>query len=163
MDAVDHLKRFLGPMERRLRTMLMRGTLTAVDDGHDLQRMQVVRLEGEVLDDCERVGQYGLASFPLIGSEVIIGQIGSNSDHQVVLGVEDKSRAHPLTEGQTCIYDSAGTKILLDGVGNLTITSAGSVTINASTVILNNPTTMNGDLSVNGDVHISGHLNGHTP
>ncbi len=128
----------------------MRGTLARVNDKSGLQTMQVTRLEGETFDDCERIGQYGLTSVPPSGSEVLIGQVGSNADHTVILGVDDSSRPHPLTDGQTCLYDKSGTQILLNGDGSISITCAGGVTIN-------------GNLSISGNVTIGGTLNGHAP
>ena len=163
MTALDHLKRAIGPLERRVRTMLMRATLTGVDDAHDLQQMQVTRLEGEVLEECERVGQYGLASVPPLGAEVIVGQIGGNADHQVVLGVDDRSRPHPLTPGQTVIYDASGTKITLDAGGNLIITASGILMITAPTINLFGDVEITGNLGVSHNVTIAGTLNGHAP
>lgn len=161
MMTIEHLKRVIGPLERRVKTMLMRATLTAVDDSQDLQQMQVSRLEDEVLEGCERVGQYGIASNPPLGSEVIIGQIGSNADHQVVLGVDDSSRPHPIPLGSTVIYDAAGTLITLDGVGRLHIVSTLQVTVDSPIVTITSAiVTINGTLLVNGDIGYTGALTG---
>jgi phage baseplate assembly protein V len=149
MMSVEQLRRVLGPIERRVRTMLMRGTLLRVDDAQDLQQMQVSRLEGETLEECERVGQYGFSSHPVRGSEVMIAQVGSNSDHHVIVGVDDRSRPR-LTAGQAVVYDASGTKIVLDAGGNVMIHCAGSVTIT-------------GDLHIEGNATIAGTLNGHSP
>ena len=151
---IDHLKRVIGPLERRVRSMLMRGTLAATDDSQDLQQLQVTRLEGETLDGCERIGQYGFTSFAPNGSEVVIAQIGSNPDHQVILGVDDKSRPHPLTAGQVAIYDGAGTKIVLYADGSIRIIAGGTVTIEGGSIYLAGPTTINGNLHVTGNVAI---------
>ncbi|KAL6953375.1 hypothetical protein U1Q18_052069 [Sarracenia purpurea var. burkii] len=61
---IEELKRFVGPLERRIRSMLMRATVTGVDDSHDIQQIQVERLQGETIDECDRVGEYGFTSVP---------------------------------------------------------------------------------------------------
>jgi phage baseplate assembly protein V len=157
MSQYEGLRRLIDPLERRVRALVMRATVTRVDDGEDLQQLQVSRLEGEVLEGCERVGQYGLTSVPPAGAEAIVVQIGSNADHQVILGVDDKSRPHPLQPGQTVLYDGAGTRVILFANGNVGIVASGTVTIQAPSVALS------GNLFVAGDVTIAGSLNGHTP
>jgi len=153
----EALRRMMEPLERRLRAMAMRATVTLVDDSTDLQEIQVERLEGEVLDGCERVGQYGLASNPPVGTQAVVIQIGSNADHQVVIGVDDASRPHPLESGQTVVYDDAGTQVRLLGNGQLVLVASAAVTLVAPTVAVS------GNLIVTGNVTINGTLNGHAP
>ena len=148
----------------------MRATLTGVDDSKDLQVLQVNRLAGETIDGCERIGQYGLTSNPPIGAECIVAQVSSNADHQVILGVDDKSRPHPLLPGETVLYSAAGTTVKLDSAGNIEITCSGAVIINssaltvqASTMVLDGDLTVTGTSLLNGNVIMGGTLNGHTP
>lgn len=157
MDQLEAMRRALDPLSRRVRSLIMRATVTRVNDSGDLQEIQISRLEDEVLEGCERVGQYGLTSVPPIGAAAIVAQIGSNADHQVILGIDDKSRPHPLEPGQTVLYDGAGTRVILFANGNLGIVASGTVTIQAPSMVLS------GDLFVAGSVTIMGTLNGHTP
>lgn len=170
MDSFDQLKRAIEPLGRRLRSMLMRATVSGVDDTGDLQQLQVTRLEGETWDECERVGEYGFTSSPPIGAEAIVIQIGGNSDHMVILGVDDLSRPHPLDSGQTVLYDGANSRVFLDAAGNVVITASGRVQIAASTLLVQaNSTRFMGDVQIDGDltvgrnVQIGGTLNGHAP
>lgn len=154
---MEQLKRLIDPLSRRMRAMIMRATVTAVDDDEDLQLLQVSRLEGETIDDCERIGQYGFSSVPPLGAEAVICQIGGNPDHQVILGVDDQSRPRSLTDGQSVLYDKDGTKVFLTGDGNLLIVAAGIVQIQASTLQIL------ADVEISGNVSIGGTLNGHPP
>jgi len=174
MDTLDHIRRIVGPIDRRLRSLFMRATVTGVDDSKDLQLIQVARLDEEVLEGCERVGQYGFTSVPPDGAEALIAQVGGNADHQVVVGVDDRSRPHPLATGQVVVYDAAGTKITLDAAGNITIDCTGVVTVNCSAMsvggVLTADDTLVGHggallntLHVTGNVVIDGTLNGHAP
>ena len=163
MNQADHLRRFIDPLSRRIRSMLMRATLNSVDDTQDLQVIQVTRLAGEVIDECERVGQYGLTSVPPVGAECIVAQMSSNADHQVILGVDDHSRPHPLTPGQTVIYDSAGTTIKLDASGNVVIVAGTNVIISAPGFFIDGNATIEGNITITGNVTVLGTLNGHAP
>lgn len=148
--------RALDNMARRVRSILMRGILQRVDDSKELQQMQVSRLEGEVLDECDRVGQWGFNSVPPAGAEVVIVQIGGNADHHVILGVDDSGRPR-LGPGETAIYDAHGSKVHVANDGSVVIVASGYVNIVAGTV------TVSGNLVIDGNVTIGGLLNGHTP
>lgn len=142
----------------------MRATVRRVNDSSALQRIQVSRLEGEVFDDCERVGQYGLSSNPPVGSEAIVVQIGASPDHHVVIGVDDGSRPKSLPAGATVLYDESGTKVYLRGDGSLQVQCSGALTISAASVAITaGSVSLSGNLAVAGNVTIGGLLNGHTP
>lgn len=139
--------RVLSPLANRIKLMLMRGTLERVDDSGDLQNHQVSVLSEDVIDECERVGQYGLTSNPPRGSAVVLGAVGGHRSHVVILGVDDRSRPHPLPPGATCIYDSAGTQLYLSADGNLLVSCSGTVTIDAPEVHFTGNVTIDGTLN----------------
>lgn len=103
------IKRLLAPLDRRMRAMISRGVITRLDDSKKLQSLQVSGIGDEVLDRVERVGEYGFASQPSLGSEVIvISPLGIRS-LAVVVAVEDRTkRPTDLQEGDCALYTHDG-------------------------------------------------------
>jgi phage gp45-like len=69
---IHEIRKMLEPIERRIRLFLGRATIGLMDDSAGVQRVQMTVFEGEVIDQVERVGEYGL--FPAL--KVAWWQIG---------------------------------------------------------------------------------------
>lgn len=82
------VERLIAPLRRRVLAMIGRAVVRLVDDGPPRQRMQVEVLAGEVLDEVERMQQYGLSSCPPPGSDAIVLALGGMRQHPVVIAAE---------------------------------------------------------------------------
>jgi phage baseplate assembly protein V len=127
---LDALRRFIGPLQRRVMLMVGRGVVRLSNDAPQVQTLQVELLKGEVRSDVERFQEYGFTSRPHDGAEAMAVCVGGNRDHAVVIAVEDRRyRLKDLQTGQVALYDSNGTVLLLGADGTVTILAAGQVTI----------------------------------
>ena len=70
------LNAFVARMRNRIRLMVGRVLLSIVDDAKTIQTAQVQGLAGEVLEDVERIQQYGFTSVPLSGAEGVAVFLG---------------------------------------------------------------------------------------
>jgi len=98
-----------GEMWRRLLLLLARGVLRGVDDSKALQLIAADLLDDEVKSNIERPGFYGFTSHPLPGMPVIVGFMGGNRTHGVVLAVGDREfRLKNLAAGEVALYTDEG-------------------------------------------------------
>ena len=90
---------------RRVRLMVGRAVLTAVDDARQMQSVQVEGLRGEILDRAERFQQYGFSSHPHPGAEALLLAVGGIRQHPIVAAIDDRRyRPTGLEEGEVCLY-----------------------------------------------------------
>ena len=98
----------------RLRNMVGRGTIAAVDDGPMAQEIQVEGMDDEVHDHVERFGDYGFVSNPLPGAEVATVAVGGTRSHQIVVGIVDRRhRVRGLQPGEVAMHDDQGQLVIL--------------------------------------------------
>ena len=99
------IARVMAPLRRRVLLMIGRAMLTLVDDARKLQSVQVVALNGEVIDDAERFQQYGFTSVPHPEAEAVVLSVGGMRQHPIVIAVEDRRyRVRDLAAGEVCLY-----------------------------------------------------------
>lgn len=111
VDIAAVVKKLLSPIARRVGLMIVRGTVSSVDDSKSLQTMQVSLLADQVRDIVERFQQYGFTSVPNKDAEVIVLHIGGDGDHSIVVAVDDRSsRPTGLSAGESCMYTSQNGK-----------------------------------------------------
>ncbi|MEW5422647.1 phage baseplate assembly protein [Amorphus sp. 3PC139-8] len=103
-----------GPLGPRVLNAFARGTLVRTDDGPHMQEMQVRLLSGERLSGVERIEGYGLTTHPPAGSELVVGFVGSERSHPMVLGVGQRG-VRPVggAAGEVALYDGQGQVIRL--------------------------------------------------
>lgn len=105
MTVLRTVERLLAPLRRRVLLMIGRGVLRLIDDAPMRQRLQVVALDGEVLDDVERMQQYGYTSHPPPGSDALVAALGGMRQHPVVLAAEHPSvRTYAHPPGTVALY-----------------------------------------------------------
>jgi phage baseplate assembly protein V len=115
---------------RRVALMLGRARLTGTDDAADLQRVQVVVLEGEVRGGVERIQQFGLSGHAPAGADVLVVSIGGNRDHPVAVAVDHRAhRPAGLQEGETAVYNAHQVVLTLHADGSLVIAAPTKVRI----------------------------------
>ena len=118
-----NINRLLDPVMRRVRLIVSRAKVTAVNDGLKAQNIQATVLNGETLDNVERLTEYGLISVPHAGAEAVIGFINAVRDHPVALVIADRrTRINGLKAGDSGLYHSEGHTILLTENGEIVIT-----------------------------------------
>jgi len=109
----------MAPIKRRVRLMISRAIVTAVNDAGGLQVVQVKLLADEVRDSVERVQNYGFTSFPLPGAEGVMVCVSGNRDHGLVISLDDRRhRPKNLQPGESAQYDDLGQMVHLtrDGI-----------------------------------------------
>lgn len=120
-----------GPIAGRVRMMLARGVIAAVDDDTSAQSLQVELLADEVHDGVERMGGYGFTAHPHPGAEVMAMFPGGTRSHGIVVAVEDRRyRLKSLKPGEVALYDDIGQVVHLTRDG-IRIASDKDVTIEA--------------------------------
>lgn len=137
---------------RRVMMAIGRGRITTLNDNGAVQTVQAVLGGAEVRDNLPRVGEYGLASVPPVGTDVIVVFVGGDRSNGVVIGTNNQSlRVKQLADGDTAIYDSRGHYVLLTKDGITVEAKSQPITINNCTTL-----TLNGNLQVNGTVTATG-------
>jgi phage baseplate assembly protein V len=148
-----------------------RVTLNRVDDSKKMQAVQVGALEGEVLENVERLQNYGFSSYPTDGEGIGL-PIGGDRGQMVIVGIEDRGkRKSDLKPGEVVVYNGNGDFIKL-GTDNKIFTKTKESNIEAEDLV--NMTTKNfsvtgpgdstadckfkGDISLEGNLTITGNL-----
>lgn len=150
VTAIDKLT---APLRRRVMLMIGRAVLQAVNDDTSCQTVQITALKGEVLDNVERPTQYGFASHPHPGADVVLLAVGGNRDHGLAICVGDRRyRLTGLQAGEVALHDDQGQVIKLarTGIevttpfdlsfsvgGNFAITTTGDFAVTANRIDLN--------------------------
>lgn len=142
-----HPKQAMQAAGRKIANMLARGIVKIVSNGLKTQAIQLSMMADESRDNLEHPQEYGFTSYPVAGAEAIAAFFGGNRDHGTVLVVFDKRyRPTDLEAGEVCLYDNAGTKIVLKSGNRIEMTASSEVLITAPTV------TVTGNLLVQGDI-----------
>lgn len=124
----------MSAIERRVRMMIGRGTIGAIDDATKAQSAQIDMLADETHDAVERFQNYGLTSHPHPDAEAMVVFPGGVRSHGIVLGVEDRRyRLKGLATGEVALYDDLGQVVHLTRDG-IRIVSATAVTVEAPKV-----------------------------
>lgn len=136
-ERVAFLEQMVSDLTSRTMNMASRGTMTNLDDTKNIQQMAVQGVAGEQFNRVQRWEQFGISSLPPAGSDALIMSMNGSRDSAQILAVENQSmRPRNSPGGSTTVYDAAGTTIVLDGAGKLTI-NANDVEITSSTLTHN--------------------------
>ena len=121
----------------RLKNSVSQALLAAVKDSEGLQVVKVEGYADEIADGIERIQNYGLTSNPPKGSEAIVVNIGTNSDHGVVIAMDSATyRKKNLKPGEVAVYDKNGSYILLKEDGTIEINPSKDYTIISDKIML---------------------------
>ena len=143
-DITRLVNKMLTPLSRRLRLMVSRAVITAINDAGKIQSAQVKLLSGEIRDNVEVLQPYGLSSKPPGQPEGLYFSVGGDRDHGVMICIADRQyRVKAQKDGEICLYDDLGQKvhltrdgIVIDGGGlPINIKNTPKVTIAANTKI----------------------------
>lgn len=129
---IEALNKLTESMRAKVQLMVGRAILRAASDAASLQTVQASLMADEVLDDVERVQQYGFTSVPLPGAEAVLVFVGGNRDHGLVIATDDRRfRLKGLPGGEVAIYDDLEQKVHLTRTG-IVVHSTGTVRVEAS-------------------------------
>lgn len=127
--------RMVAPISRRVRSMVGRCVLNAVDANTLRQVLKVKLLDGEMADGVEHFEPYGFTSHPLDGDGVFLA-VGGNRSHGVVLNMGGKTyRLAGLKAGEVALYTDEGDQIVFKRGKTINIKSGAKVHIDAPQII----------------------------
>lgn len=109
----------LSRLGRRVQMMVARAVIQRVDDDKGIQSHQLSALAGELVEDAERMQDYGFTSVPFPGAEAVVVFPGGLRSHGLVVAVGDRRyRPTGLQAGEVAMYDDQGQAVILtrDGV-----------------------------------------------
>ena len=141
---IDTIAALTEDWRNKVKLMVGRAILSAINDGGGAQTVQVQLLDGEGIDDVERIQEYGFSSCPPAGSEGVFLSVGGNRDHGLIIATENRQfRVNGKKSGEMVIYDDLGQKvyltrggIVIEGAGlPVTIKDTPLVTITAGTKV----------------------------
>ena len=142
----------------RIRLAIARALVGQVNDGGGLQTLQIGIQADVGRDKVERFQQYGLTSVPHPGAECVTLSVGGNTDHQVVINVDDRRhRMRDLQTGEVALYTSQKMSVYLSNEG-IVIRAAGMPIrmTDASEIELDSFVRVTRGLRVDGDVDLRG-------
>ncbi|MDR3438945.1 phage baseplate assembly protein V [Telmatospirillum sp.] len=161
----DALRRF----GRRMLLTVGRGRVTAANDAGNVQSLQIRLGANEVRDKTPRLVEFGLASMPPIGTDVVLLFVGGDRSDGVVIATGDQAtRFKNMSSGEAALYDALGKYVHLskDGIvveakdQPVTVNNATTVTVNASSDVTvnaggNAAVVAKGSVEINGDAGVS--------
>ena len=135
------LKDLFSELRRKIALVLSRCVVSLVDDTKGIQSVQAEVLAGEVIDNIERLQNYGFTSVPLKNSEGLVGFIGANREHGIIFVLDDSIyRLKNLAPGEVAIYTNEADKIHFKNGKIIDIISTGTINITAPTINLTSTT-----------------------
>lgn len=116
----------LRQMGHRVQMMVARAVVKVVNDAAGIQALQLSGLEGELIEDAERMQDYGFTSAPFPDAEAVLVFPGGLRSHGLVVAVGDRRyRLKGLQAGEVAMYDDQGQSVVLtrDGIRIVTARS----------------------------------------
>lgn len=149
------IQRMIDPIKRKIALTIARAVVKIIDDGKALQRMQIEILKGELRDSVERFQDYGFTSHPHEGSEAVVGFLGGDRAHGIILKVDDRRyRLKALEKGEVAMYSDEGDKIVLKRNGQILVKAGTKVTVEAPDA------EFTGNVEIKGHLHVEGDIRG---
>ncbi|WP_299733978.1 phage baseplate assembly protein V [uncultured Endozoicomonas sp.] len=149
MDVTTLLNRVLNPVRRRLKLLVNRAVITAVNDSLKRQNVQLQILGGEQADEVPRVQNYGHTSVPLEGAEAIVLAPGGVRGQLTVVALDDpRHRPRELAPGDSCLYHHEGHRLLL--------TKGGQAILECKSLLVTGNARFAKDVEIDGNISIKG-------
>jgi phage baseplate assembly protein V len=123
MDYRAQVERILEPLRNKLRAIVSRAVVLAVQDSS--KKIQLVSLrigaEGENLSKVERVQNFGLTSNPMDGAQALVLAVGGERSHSIVVGIDDANYRIVVDRGEVAVYNAFNAVIKLCKDGTIEI------------------------------------------
>lgn len=106
-DMASVVRRVIAPIQRRVRLMIARGVVEALQDTAGAQIVQVSLLADELRSEIERWENYGFTSRPSTGSEALFLSLGGDRSHGAVVCIMDRTTRPTsiLAEGDVALWE----------------------------------------------------------
>jgi len=113
MLTLPDFDRLIRPIRRKILALITRAVLSSVDNSTKTQLLKVDGLAGEVLEDVERIQEFGFDSKPSVdgNAEAILLSLNGNRDINLAIRVHNRmKRPTDLADGESMMYaeDSSG-------------------------------------------------------
>lgn len=136
MKAAEQFRRFMAPLEGRVRLMIGRAIVNLVNDAAKAQELQLDLLSDETQDGIERLQDYGFTSVPHPGAEALVAFVGGVRSHGVAIVVADRRyRLTGLEAGEVALFDDLGNVVKL-GREELSIEAVRKVRVIAPVAVI---------------------------
>lgn len=110
--------RWSAAIRNRIQMMVSRAVVELVNDGAGIQSLQLSGLADELIEDAERLQDYGFTSVPFPGAEAVLVFAGGLRSHGLVVAVGDRRyRLSGLEQGEVALYDDQGQQLVLKRAG----------------------------------------------
>lgn len=127
------LERWIAPLKRQVRQMVMQAIVDTVDDTGAVQLLSVTVGSEESLADIQRIQPHGLATYPSEGAEALVVLVNGNRDLPVAVCVGSAAvRPTGLQPGEVVVYKDTTNYIKFDKDGNITFKCDGKVSVQAT-------------------------------
>lgn len=136
----------IGQIWRRLQLLVAQGVGTVI--GHD--KIQVVALDGEALENIKRVEPYGLSYRPKPGCQPYIAFPAGDRSFGLALVIGDRRYQLTLEPGEVALHDDQGQKVHLKRDGVLVSTPM-SCRIEAQDIVLHASRSLSWDVGGYGE------------
>ncbi len=128
------VEKVLEDVKNRVRLMVGRCIIAAVNGGGTIQVAQVNLMADETIDDIPIIQQYGFSSGPLPGSEAVAVFLGGQRDNGVIIATDDRRYRIKVLNGEVAIYTDEGDSIHLKR-GRVMEMTTQTLNINATTAV----------------------------
>lgn len=146
--------KLLQPLQRKLRQVVSRGIVKLVDTETLFSELQVVGLDGEVMDNVELFEQYGITSHPQENSEGVLLSLNGRRSHSIVICVGKRQfRMKGLKQGEVALYDDQGQQVYLKRDGILIKSTL--VTVDAPKAVFTGNVEVAGNTDIGGNTTIA--------
>lgn len=150
-------------MRGLFKNIFRQGRLGRLNDKHDTQVAQVELFADEVVDEVERIQNYGFTSLPTEGGVYAI-PMGGKGNQLIIVAINDDKTRLRILPGEVAIYHAEGHHVVLKEGGvieanctTLIATAESSATIKTASATIDSPETkMTGNAEVVGNLTIGG-------
>lgn len=146
-----YIDRELAPVRRRLRSMANRAQVTGVVESLQRQNLQLQIENDEAVDDIERFQNYGMTSYPPVGSEAVVMALKGSLDQRVAVAVEKKDLRPKGEQNDVIVYHAEGHQIRLTSSGKIIVTATDVIFEAANSFTIISPETL-----IQGPLHVTG-------
>lgn len=146
-----YIDRELAPVRRRLRSMANRAQVTGVVESLQRQNLQLQIENDEAVDDIERFQNYGMTSYPPVGSEAVVMALKGSLDQRVAVVVEKKDLRPKGEQNDVIVYHAEGHQIRLTSSGQIIVTATDVIFEAANSFTIISPETL-----IQGPLHVTG-------
>ncbi len=131
-DIMNMIKRCVRPLQNKIAMLVGRCVLAATNDSEGIQKIKMSVLAGEVMENIERMQNYGMTSHVPDGGEGLVVFPFGNREHGICVAMDNRNfRIKNLEKGEVAIYTDEGDQIILKRGNNIEVICGNKVTINA--------------------------------